>query len=351
MRSQQIVAKRDGPRYSGENRIKVGSRRMTLRIGLIGTGWFSGVHADNLAAMDGVKLTAVCGTSLEKADRMARRYGAEGYEDLDAMLDVGPLDAVYICVPPMAHGEIEMKLIERGIPFLVEKPLGLDTSLPEQILARVRETGLLTSVGYHFRYQHNAARLKEELSNHTTGMVLGRWMDSMPGVSWWRRQSGSGGQFIEQTTHMVDMLRYTAGEVEEVYALYGDRVKRSQVDGVEVADVGTVTLRLASGVVANISNTCVLPEGGGLSQTGLTFYTDRGIVDWNPQRLQLAAPGVKTEYAEQGSPYVRETEAFLHALRTGDRSRILSSYEDACRTQAVTCAALASASTGKPVRL
>ncbi|WP_258168980.1 Gfo/Idh/MocA family oxidoreductase, partial [Paenibacillus sp. AR247] len=152
-------------------------------------------------------------------------------------------------------------------------------------------------------------------------------------------------------THMVDMLRYTAGEVEEVYALYGDRVKRSQVDGVEVADVGTVTLRLASGVVANISNTCVLPEGGGLSQTGLTYYTDRGIVDWNPQRLQLAAPGVTTEYTEQGSPYVRETEAFLHALRTGDRSRILSSYEDACRTQAVTCAALASASTGKPVRL
>lgn len=324
---------------------------MTLQIGIVGTGWFSGVHADIIAKMDGVKLQAVCGTSQDKAERMALRYGAAGYDNVVQMLDAEHLDAVYICVPPMAHGEIETQLIQRGIPYLVEKPIGLDTELPRSILKQVNEAKLLTSVGYHFRYQQNAIRLKDSLGGHKTGIVLGRWMDSMPGVPWWRQQGGSGGQFIEQTTHMVDMLRFVAGEVEEVYALYGNRIKHEQAEGVEVADVGTVTLKLSSGVVANISNTCIMPDGSGLSQNGLTFYTDQGILDWNSQRLRITEPGVKTDYAESGSPYVRETEAFIHALRTGDRSRILSDYADAVKTQTVTCAALESATSGKPVRI
>ncbi|MCJ8012862.1 Gfo/Idh/MocA family oxidoreductase [Paenibacillus sp. KQZ6P-2] len=324
---------------------------MTLQIGIIGTGWFSQVHADILAGAEGVKVQAFLGTSKEKAEQKARAYGAAGYGDLHEMLDAERLDAVYICVPPMSHGPIEEELIRRGIPFLVEKPLGLNTELPRSILAKIEEAKLITSVGYHFRYQTSIDKLKELIKEQNTGMMLGRWMGSMPGVAWWRQQNGSGGQFIEQTTHLVDLLRYLAGEVLEVYALYGNRIKHEQVEGMEVADVGTVTLRMASGLVANISNTCALPEGGELSDIGLTFYTDQGVLDWNTKRLRWSRPDERTEYPEQMNPYVKETEAFIHALRTGDGSRIRSDYADAFRTQAVTCAALESAVSGKPVRI
>lgn len=324
---------------------------MTLQIGIIGTGWFSQVHADILAATEGVKVQAFLGTSQAKAEQKARAYGAAAYGDLHEMLDAERLDAVYICVPPLSHGPIEEELTRRGIPFLVEKPLGLDTELPRSILSRIKEANLITSVGYHFRYQSSMDKLRELLQQQTMGMMLGRWMDSMPGVAWWRRQNGSGGQFIEQTTHLVDLLRYLAGEVEEVYALYGNRIKHEQVEGMEVPDVGTVTLRMASGMVANISNTCALAGGSELSDIGLTFYTDQGVLDWDMKRLRWARPDELTEYKEQANPYVKETEAFIHALRTGDGSRIRSDYADAFRTQVVTCAALESAASGKPVRI
>ncbi|MNJ50446.1 hypothetical protein D3C77_457180 [compost metagenome] len=180
-------------------------------------------------------------------------------------------------------------------------------------------------------------------------MAMGAWMGSMPGVGWWRKQEGSGGQFIEQTTHLVDLLRYTAGEVEEVYAAYGSRIVHEQHDGVTVSDVGTVTLKLSSGAVANISNTCVLP--GGVAQVGLSLYTERGILAWNPDLLESREDGVTTAYSGSDNPYIAETAAFLHALRTGDTSQIRSDYADAVRTQAVTCAALASSLTGQPVRV
>lgn len=323
---------------------------MDLNIGIVGTGWFSKVHGDILTAMDGVRIAAVCGTSQAKADSLAMRYpGAKGFANVTEMLDACELDGVYICVPPHAHGDIEEELINRGIPFLVEKPLGAELETPKRILDSLNRKPLIHSVGYHFRYKDTIQKLKGSLEGRTVGMALGAWMGDMPQVEWWRRQEGSGGQFIEQTTHIVDLLRYTAGEVEEVYATYANRVVHNRYENVTVADVGTVTMKLSSGAIANISNTCVLP--GGVGEVGLRLYTDEGILDWNPDRLEVAGTGEKCTYMISDNPYEKESEAFIHALRTGDTSGILSDYADAVKTQRVTCAALESAASGKAVAI
>lgn len=322
---------------------------MTINIGIIGTGWFSKVHADLLAGMEDVRLLAVCGSSKQKGEDMARPYGATGYGEVTEMLDAHKLDAVYICVPPQSHGAIERALIQRGIPFFIEKPLGMSTEIPASLLQDIKEHNLLTSVGYHFRYQDNIRRLKETLSADKVGMVVGQWMGGMPGVAWWRNQEQSGGQFTEQTTHIVDLLRYLVGEVKEVYGMFGNRIMHEKHEGVTVADIGTVSLKLENGVIANISNTCVLPDEVG--RAGISFYNERAMLDWNPERLLEVRSGVSTEYAHRGNPYVTESEAFLHAVRTGDRSRILSDYEDGYKTLRVTCAAFDSAQSGLPIKL
>ncbi|NMO97343.1 Gfo/Idh/MocA family protein [Paenibacillus lemnae] len=321
---------------------------MALNTAIIGTGWFSGMHGDILARMDGVAVKAFVGTNLEKAEKAANKYGAAGYDNVEHMLDQVKPDAVYICVPPFAHGDIEQQLLERGIPFLVEKPLGAEMETPNRILQKLQQSGLITSVGYHFRYTDAAARAAEMLQGRTAGMALGYWMGDMPQVSWWRKQEGSGGQFIEQTTHIVDLLRCLLGEVDEVYAAYGHRVMQERYEGVTVHDVGTVTLKLKSGAVATISNTCILPEG---EQAGLTIYTEQGSLDVKSDKLIVKEKGKLMEYRNAGNPYQRENEAFIHAVRTGDASGILSTYEDAVKTMEITYAALRSAETGMPVKL
>ncbi|MGV7801899.1 Gfo/Idh/MocA family oxidoreductase, partial [Mycobacterium kansasii] len=47
---------------------------MALNIGMIGTGWFSKVHADILSNMDGVNVAAFVGTSQEKAEAAVKNY-------------------------------------------------------------------------------------------------------------------------------------------------------------------------------------------------------------------------------------------------------------------------------------
>lgn len=322
---------------------------MNVNVGIIGTGWFAGTHAEILSRMDGVKVRAVCGSGMEKAERFAADWpDATAFASVEEMLDRIPLDAVYICVPPMAHGKIERLLIERGIPFFVEKPLATDLEVPSQILAELQRKPVITSVGYHFRYMESTTKAISLLKTMKTGSALGFWMGDMPKVPWWRKQEGSGGQFIEQTTHLVDLLRYTLGEIREVYAAYANRVMHEAEDGVTVADVGTVTLKLASGAIASISNTCILPM---TEKIGLHIYTDRGVLRLGMNSLTEIGKDRTEEWRNTANPVVAENEAFIRAVRTGDASGILSPYEDAFKTQQVTVAALHSAALGQPVPL
>ncbi len=307
-------------------------------------------HAKILSELADVKITSIFGTTLEKAELMASKFThAKGYDNLEDMLDAIHLDAVYICVPPMAHGEIELALIKRGIPFFVEKPLSQGNEIPLKILMGIQQKSLLTSVGYHYRYSDSIAHLKRVLNDQNIGIVLGQYMASMPKVPWWRNQSSSGGQFVEQTTHIVDLLRYICGEVDEVYSLFGSQILSTQDESVTVADVGTVTMKLRNGIVANISNTCILPENVGKS--GITLFTDQGMLDWSSKRLELTIKGGTSEYIDTVNPYLTENEVFIHAVRTGDPSGILSDYEDAYKTHKVTSAALESAMNGYPVKM
>lgn len=322
---------------------------MAVKLGFIGTGGIANHHLKNLVQMDGVEMASFYDVDLQRAQKAASAHaGAKAYDSIDEMLDAGGLDGVYVCVPPLAHGDAEFKLIERNLPFLVEKPLGIDRGVPAEIARKVSGGKLITSVGYHWRYDQSAALAKEELASRKAGMALGYWMGGMPMVPWWRVQSGSGGQFVEQTTHIVDLLRYLCGEVREVYAAYGLQVMDKQVPGTDVADVGTVTLKLENGMVATISNTCLLPVG---HHVGLDIYTDKGVLELRSGGLrELTAEGERLR-KNKTNPYFVEDEAFVYALRTGDTSRILSDYADALRTHEVTMAANESAVSGQPVTL
>ncbi|MFC5471796.1 Gfo/Idh/MocA family protein [Cohnella suwonensis] len=322
---------------------------MTLKLGFIGTGGIANHHIKNLVQMDGARLVSFYDVDLSRAEKAASEHAnAKAFSNLDDMLDDSALDGVYVCVPPMAHGEAELKLVERGIPFLVEKPLGTDRELPEAIGAKVKASKLITSVGYHWRYDQSAAAAKRILENGKAGMALGYWMGGMPMVPWWRVQARSGGQFVEQTTHIVDLLRYLCGEVKEVYAAYALKVMGDKVEGTDVPDVGAVTMKLANGMVATISNTCLLPVG---HHVGLDVYTENGVLELRSDGLtEIAREGTR-KHPNESNPYFSEDEAFLHALRTGDASRILSDYEDSLKTHDVTIAANDSAASGLPIRL
>ena len=207
----------------------------TVRVGMVGAGAVAARHVRTLLAMDGVELAAVADPALERAKELAAEAGASAYPNHMELLAAERLDAVYICVPPFAHGVPELAVIDAGLPMFVEKPVAIDRETAAEIAARLAGGGpLVTCTGYHWRWLDIFDRAAELLADRPARLVQCSWLDKVPPPSWWLRRDGSGGQTIEQTTHVLDTARGLAGEVTEVHA-FGARAAET---GAQAAETG-----------------------------------------------------------------------------------------------------------------
>ncbi len=320
---------------------------MSVRIGFVGCGGIANAHMQNLVKIDGAEMVAFSDIVEEKARKAADQYGGKAFADYRAMYDGVEMDAVYVCLPPFAHTDQEILAAQAGLALFVEKPLALTMDKAREIEAAIADAGVISCAAYHWRYHDTAKWAREALAGGTIGMVLGWWMGGLPGVAWWRVQDQSGGQILEQTTHIIDMARYLAGEVERVSAEMALRVM-TDVENISVPDVGTVNLRFASGAIGNITNSCVPPGW----KNGLVVIGDRKTVIFDQSNFELrTSAGAETRTFQPIAAHFRESEGFVNAVATGDASGILSDYSDGVKSLAVSIAANKSAQTGEPVMI
>lgn len=93
-----------------------------LRLALVGSGWIASAHLDALDRLGRSTLIGVVSPREESARAVAEPRGAPAFTSVERVLDERP-DVVYVCVPPSAAVAVLDRIVERGIPFLTEKPL------------------------------------------------------------------------------------------------------------------------------------------------------------------------------------------------------------------------------------
>lgn len=319
---------------------------MAIRIGFVGTGGIANTHFDALSQLSEAQPIAFCDIDAARAERAAARFNGRAYTDWRTMLERESLDALYLCLPPHGHDGVEIEAAARGIHLFVEKPVARTLDYAHQVAEAIQQAGILSMVGYHFRYYGAIERAKERLQGLPVLLVKGAWEGGMPGVPWWRHHAMSGGQMVEQTTHIFDLARHLAGEITEVFTFsHNNPTLLHYPDGdVNVADA--VCLKFENGAVGIITDTNGLHAPG---EVGLKVYTPERVVEVSWGRMVESEANRKEEYLSRDNPYLREAETFLQAIRTGDRSLIRSDYHDGVRTLAVCLAADESARTGAPV--
>jgi len=317
------------------------------RIGFVGGGGIASRHLANLLEFPDVAVVAVADPLAERAEGMAGRCGATTYHDHEAMLTRERLDALYICVPPFAHGAPELAAVGAGLPFFVEKPVAVDLEAAEEVARALSASpGLPTAVGYHWRYLDIYERAWALLERNPVRLALGYWLDSTPPPHWWSQQELSGGQTIEQTTHVLDLARTLVGEVATVYAA-GSRLERDGAPEGDVDDVSTATLRFESGAVGSISSTCLLrwPH-----RIGLHTVSDGLMIELSEFEIMVDLGQGRPVTAAEVDPFVREDRDFVDAVQ-GKDNRIRVPYHEALKTHRLACALVRSAREGRPVEL
>ncbi|TNH31312.1 Gfo/Idh/MocA family oxidoreductase [Micromonospora orduensis] len=315
------------------------------RVGLVGAGGVAQRHARVLDGFDDVELIGVTDVMPDAAATLAARHGTRAHADVAELLAAGP-DAVYVCVPPFAHGPAEQAVLDAGLPMFVEKPVAVDLATAEHIAAEVTRRGVLTAVGHHWRYLGVVDEARELLADRPVRMVSGAWLDKVPPVAWWARRDRSGGPVVEQAAHVLDLVRALVGEVSEVTA-YGNGTP-PPVDGADIDSVTTAVLRFTNGAVGTLSAACVL---GWKHRAGLEILADGLALSLTEEGLTIRdADGERHVPADPEAARVAVDRAFVDAVRgVGDDVRV--PYAEALATQRLALAVSDSARTGAAVRL
>lgn len=317
-----------------------------VRIGFIGVGGMAEHHIKTLQKIEQAELTAIHDINGERAKQIADTYGAEAFESGEQLLDSGKVDALFVCTPPFARGDIEETAAAKGIHLLSEKPVGLDLKTAQRNSKAIREAGIINSSGYCLRYLETVQQAKAYLQDKPINMVLAYRIGGLPPMKWWRIQERSGGQNVEQATHQVDLVRYLAGEFEQVQSIYAQRSILELDPDATIADVGIVSFTMRSGAIGSVVNSCVSPHFG---RGDVEIYGPDYYLAINGKSLTINdADGKRTTKCETDF-YLEQDRAFVQAVLAGRQELVLGSYAEAVETLAATLAFNESADKHSPV--
>ena len=314
-----------------------------LRVGLVGAGGVGARHATTLAGLDDVDLVAITDVDPARAETLAADHDARVHPTQADMMGSDRLDAIWLCVPPFAHGEPERLAIEAGLPFFVEKPLGTDLETAEDIARAVQASGLPTATGYHWRGMPGVALAEQALADCPVRLATGAWLDKVPPVTWWSSRSGSGGQVNEQATHLLDVMRALVGEPVSVHAASA-RVAERAPDLVDPATAAVLSFDTGAVGTLAAANTLRWKESA-----TLLLVADGLAVEIGETATLLRWPDHVEEVPDEGAAKVRVDADFCDAVRRGDAGAVRVPYAEALRTHRVGCALTESADRGHAI--
>ena len=187
-----------------------------VKVGIIGTGSISHLHAMAYQKCPDAELYAACDINLERAKAFARKYGIDEsrvFADADEMLKLKELDAVSVCTWNNAHADCSIKALRAGKDVLCEKPLAMNAEEAKTIQKTAEETEKLLMVGFVRRFGSNTQAVKEFIQNGDLGHIhyakinsVRRWGN--PGGWFADKKRSGGGPVIDLAVHVIDLVRY-----------------------------------------------------------------------------------------------------------------------------------------------
>ncbi len=177
---------------------------MTLRIGIVGCGKIADAHIEQIRAIGGAEVVALCDTEPLMARQLGARFGiASQYSNLVEMLGSQKLDVVHITTPPNSHVAIALQAIAAGCHVFVEKPFALDAAGGRTILEAARNAGRKVSINYWYNFEPPSDELRALIARGVLGEAVhvdsilgydlsgdygtavlgdaGHWVHSLPG--------------------------------------------------------------------------------------------------------------------------------------------------------------------------
>jgi UDP-N-acetyl-2-amino-2-deoxyglucuronate dehydrogenase len=313
-----------------------------MRVGIIGTGAVARKHARAYLNI-GYRVSACSNFREESGRRFAGEFGARfvpEYQDLCRHPDV---DFVDVCAFPEFRLEPAEVAAAAGKHVLVEKPMATNLNTAARMMESARAGGVLLGVVSQHRFDDASLFLSRAIPEGR----LGRLIECDCYVKWYRSaeyyarpikgswKTEGGGALIGQGIHQVDLLRWLAGPVKELFGAW----QLGARNRIESEDVVNAVVRYASGATGVIqAATAFWP--GYTERTefhgtkGTAIISGDKLTTWDVENdsgepapvVRESASGASDPMAISLAPFERQFRDFGEAIAEG-RKPIVSGDE------------------------
>jgi len=282
----------------------------TLNVGVIGLGWMGRVHLRNYTEMPGVDVVGVMDSDTQTLDAVHEQFQVPVFNDLDALLEQ-PLDAVSVCVPTIYHLPVGLKVIARGIPLLIEKPLAASADEGRQLLEAAQAGGVPLMVGHIERFNPAVQRVRELVQEDKVISI------NIERVGPYPPRIQDVGVIRDLGSHDIDLIRHISGsEFKKVFAVTATTIGKHE-------DTALITAEMENGVLGQINTNWVTPYKSRFIHVATTTrYIEANLIT-QQVKAYSKFEDYKDHYTIKEWPVIyrepvrTELTAFLKALREG----------------------------------
>jgi predicted dehydrogenase len=183
------------------------------------------------------KLVAVMRRDAEKAKDFARRHAVpKYYSDAAELINDREVNAIYIATPPSSHELYTEMSLKAGKPVYIEKPVSINSSSVERMMAMEKNYDGKVSVAHYRRGLPLFNKIKQLLEEGVIGKVKVILLKTLqPFVSKiitqtkdnWRinPEISGGGLFHDLSPHQLDILYWLFGIPQQVRVLTANQGK------------------------------------------------------------------------------------------------------------------------------
>ncbi len=259
-----------------------------------------------------------------RAQALAGLHGARAFSDVEALLDAGGIDCVFVSGPSSDMPGLARAVLARRLPLSLEKPCALTAADVTALHAEARAAGVPVAVPLVQRYA-TIGRCLIEIARDDPALELAvRFVAGSPerydrcGNGWMLDPARSGGgAAVNLAVHFVDLAILLADSpVTEVVAAISNARHRRAVE-----DLAVLTLLHENAAVTNVTVGYRFPDVAPHREFRLTMSGRRTYVETTGEGLVVRdARGGQRQVAasfDTDAYYAEYVRCFVDDLRQG----------------------------------
>jgi predicted dehydrogenase len=335
-----------------------------INIGIIGTGWCGGIRSETCAASPYVSDLHIAEIKEDRLKEVAdKTKAATATTDYQTLLANKSIDAIIIsATPETTHYPMAKESLLAGKHVLLEKPIALELSEADELIALAREKSLWFTIGYSQRFNPKFAYVKRSIDEGSIGQPVSALVSRHITRNLGRKIGGriKLSPAAMEATHDIDFVLWCFAPRRPV-RVYCQQVRKIMQPTHNVPDCAWIVVTLDDGCVFTIGAGWVLPPAyPNFSSTWIEMVGTEGaiMVDDTHRDVSLntmkrgiefpisTMPGEKVAHVYAG-PMEAETIHFLECVAWGRQPLVTA--EQARMVMQVYQAADQSAEEGRPV--